>query len=50
VQRGGWKVTEVPILFENRRLGASKISKDEITKALMTVLRLAIHRARGDQY
>jgi dolichol-phosphate mannosyltransferase len=49
VQRGGWAVTEVPILFENRRLGASKISRDEISKALMTVLRLAIHRARGGQ-
>jgi len=40
VQRAGWRVGEVPILFENRRLGSSKISKNEITKALRTVLRL----------
>jgi dolichol-phosphate mannosyltransferase len=41
VQRRGWKVGEVPIVFENRRLGTSKVSKDEIIKALRTVLRLA---------
>ncbi len=40
VQRRGWRVGEVPILFENRRLGTSKISKNEVTKALRTVLRL----------
>lgn len=40
VQRQGWKVGEVPITFENRREGTSKISKSEITKALATVLRL----------
>ena len=41
VQRRGWKVGEVPIIFENRRLGASKVSRDEIIKAMGTVLRLA---------
>lgn len=41
VQRHGWRVGEVPIVFENRRLGTSKISKDEIVRALGTVLRLA---------
>ena len=44
VQRGGWRVGEVPIVFENRRLGQSKISQDEVTKALVTVLRLAWRR------
>jgi len=44
VERCGWKVGEVPILFEDRRLGASKISKNEIVKALGTVLRLAPKR------
>ena len=44
VQRQGWRVGEVPIIFENRRLGASKVSKGEIVKALGTVLRLT--RAR----
>ncbi len=41
VQRRGWRVGEVPITFENRRLGTSKISRDEIVRALGTVLRLA---------
>jgi len=41
VQRRGWRVGEVPIVFENRRLGASKVSKSEIGRALGTVLRLA---------
>jgi len=44
VHRRGWRVGEVPIVFENRRLGTSKISKDEIFKAIRTVLRLG--RAR----
>jgi dolichol-phosphate mannosyltransferase len=43
-QRQGWRVGEVPILFENRRRGASKVSKQEITKAFSTVLRLARER------
>lgn len=41
VQRRGWRVGETPIIFANRRLGASKISKGEVLKAMATVLRLA---------
>ncbi|MBN1814224.1 MAG: polyprenol monophosphomannose synthase [Anaerolineae bacterium] len=41
VERRGWKVGEVPIFFEDRRLGASKVSKSEISKALLAVFRLA---------
>jgi dolichol-phosphate mannosyltransferase len=41
VRRRGWQVGEVPIIFENRRLGTSKISKGEVIRALGTVLRLA---------
>jgi glycosyltransferase involved in cell wall biosynthesis len=44
VERRGWRVGESPILFENRRQGVSKISKDEILKAVWTVLRLAGRR------
>ncbi len=44
VQRRGWMVGEVPIIFANRRLGTSKVSQGEITKALGTVLRLALTR------
>jgi dolichol-phosphate mannosyltransferase len=47
VQRRGWRVGEVPIIFENRRLGTSKISRDEIVKAMATVLRLAWTRLKG---
>lgn len=39
-QRRGFSVAEVPILFENRKLGASKISRGEILKAMYTVVRL----------
>jgi glycosyltransferase involved in cell wall biosynthesis len=47
VQRRGWRVGEVPIMFENRRLGTSKISQDEIIKAMGTVLRLTWARLTG---
>jgi len=44
VEQRGWKVGEVPIIFQDRRLGASKISRNEIFKALKTMLRLAPRR------
>jgi glycosyltransferase involved in cell wall biosynthesis len=40
VQRRGWSVDEVPIIFEDRQRGKSKISQVEIFKAVLTVLRL----------
>jgi dolichol-phosphate mannosyltransferase len=43
----GWQVGEVPIVFENRQLGASKISRSEILRALHTVSRLGWRRIRG---
>jgi glycosyltransferase involved in cell wall biosynthesis len=46
-QRQGWRIGEIPIRFENRQRGASKISKTEIVKAMQTVLRLGWERARG---
>lgn len=46
VQRQGWKVGEIPITFENRREGVSKVSRAEITRALSTVLRLFGQRLR----
>ncbi|HEY8759523.1 MAG TPA: polyprenol monophosphomannose synthase [Candidatus Dormibacteraeota bacterium] len=42
----GFEVREVPIQFEDRILGASKVSRDEIKKALLTVFTL---RLRGSQ-
>ncbi len=44
VQRLGFRVAEVPIIFEDRVRGQSKISSKEIYKAAYTVLRLL---ARG---
>jgi glycosyltransferase involved in cell wall biosynthesis len=46
-QRKGWQVGEVPIVFENRQRGASKISRTEIFKAQQTVLRLGWERLSG---
>ncbi len=44
--RLGWTVGEVPIIFENRQMGSSKISRTEIFKALQTVARLGWFRLR----
>lgn len=44
VQRRGWQVGEVPIMFEDRRKGTTKISRQEIFKAQYTVLRLFARR------
>jgi dolichol-phosphate mannosyltransferase len=43
-ERRGFLVGEVPIIFEERREGASKISQREIYRALLTVLRLIPRR------
>ena len=44
VQRRGWTVAEVPICYMDRQLGASKISRTEVTRALYTVVRLGASR------
>ena len=44
VQRRGWQIGEVPIIFEDRRAGATKISRNEVLKAQYTLLRLAGRR------
>jgi dolichol-phosphate mannosyltransferase len=41
-----WRVAEVPIIFEDRRHGVSKISRVEVVAAFYTVLRLATWRFR----
>jgi dolichol-phosphate mannosyltransferase len=46
VEECGWAVAEVPILFEDRRAGQTKISQAEILRAAHTVFRLAGRRAR----
>ena len=45
-QRAGWSVSETPIVFEDRRFGTSKISRQEIYRAMYTVLRLGAGRLR----
>ena len=42
--RLGYPVVEVPIRFEDRIAGASKVSQGEIQRALWTVLRLSMSR------
>lgn len=43
-QRRGWQIGEVPIIFEDRRLGTTKISRQEVFKAQYTVFRLFLRR------
>lgn len=47
VQQRGWRVAEVPIIFEDRRQGMTKISRDEVARAWYTVARLGYRRLRG---
>jgi dolichol-phosphate mannosyltransferase len=48
-QRRGWQIGEVPIIFEDRRKGATKISRQEVFKAQYTVFRLFARRLRGGE-
>lgn len=43
-RRLGYSVVEVPIRFEDRVAGASKVSRGEVRRALWTVLRLSLAR------
>jgi dolichol-phosphate mannosyltransferase len=43
-RRSGYAVVEVPIRFEDRVAGASKVSRGEVRRALWTVLRLSLTR------
>ena len=46
-QRRGWQIGEVPIIFEDRRKGTTKISRNEVFKGQYTLLRLFARRLRG---
>jgi dolichol-phosphate mannosyltransferase len=48
-QRRGWQIGEVPIIFEDRRNGTTKISRNEVLKAQYTILRLFLRRLRGGE-
>jgi glycosyltransferase involved in cell wall biosynthesis len=43
-KRLGYPIVEVPIRFEDRVAGASKVSRGEVRRALWTVLRLSLSR------
>jgi dolichol-phosphate mannosyltransferase len=45
-QRRGWQIGEIPIIFEDRRKGKTKISRQEVFRAQYTVLRLFWRRLR----
>ncbi len=47
VQQRRWAVAEVPIIFEDRQYGQSKISRNEILKAVYTCIRLTMRRVTG---
>ncbi len=42
--RGGWKLSEIPITFVDRRLGRTKMSRREVSQAAATLLRIAWQR------
>ena len=43
----GWRVTEIPITFSDRRVGQSKLSRCEIYKGMLTLLRLGLKKSFG---
>lgn len=45
-QRHGFKISEVPIIFKDRNIGRSKISRREIYKAIVTLIRLGVWRLK----
>ncbi|HEY4226799.1 MAG TPA: polyprenol monophosphomannose synthase [Candidatus Limnocylindrales bacterium] len=45
--RGGARITEVPITFQDRRIGRSKMSRRIIVEALLVVVRLRWDELRG---
>jgi dolichol-phosphate mannosyltransferase len=48
-QRRGWQIGEIPIIFEDRRKGTTKISRQEVLRAQYTVFRLFFRRLRGGE-
>jgi glycosyltransferase involved in cell wall biosynthesis len=48
-QRRGWRTGEIPIIFEDRRKGKTKISRQEVIKAQYTVFRLLLRRLGGSK-
>lgn len=46
IQQHGYRIGEVPIIFENRNRGRSKATFPEIMQGILTVLRLGIRRLR----
>lgn len=49
IERGGWRVAEVPIQFYDRTMGTSKVSRFEIARAMYTVMRLTARRLSAQQ-
>lgn len=46
-QRRGWRIGELPIIFEERQRGQTKLSRQELLLAQQTVLRLWWRRIKG---
>ncbi len=47
IWRKGFKIKEIPIIFVERRVGISKMSKNIITEAFLLVLKLRVQRIFG---
>ncbi|MBS7629478.1 hypothetical protein KEJ23_05905, partial [Candidatus Bathyarchaeota archaeon] len=45
--RRGYLIGDVPIIFQNRRVGVSKLSHRDILEYLSTSIQLCIFRGRG---
>lgn len=46
----GYSVGELPIIFDNRRLGRSKVSRGEVIKSLYTIFRLRFPRLPWERW
>ena len=48
-RKAGCKIGETPILFENRRAGASKVNLREAIRSLAVILRVGVRALFGDR-
>lgn len=46
-RRAGCRITEIPITFEDRRYGTTKINKKECLKAVLDIVKLGFQNLRG---
>jgi dolichol-phosphate mannosyltransferase len=42
-RKGGCRIGETPIIFENRRAGASKVNPKEVVRSISILIWIGIH-------